>query len=296
MRMQLPHYLTTQEVAAYLRLKERTVYELVSRKAIPCSRVSGKLIFPRRLIDRWVDANVELAQGPALVPPPIVGGSSDPLLEWALRESGSALATLFEGSTDGLARFAEGQVVAVGLHLGQAGEDDHNLKAIRGLAGVHDVVLIEWAERDQGLVVARGNPRGIQGLGDLAASRVRIAVRQQGAGARILFDALLASAGIDPATLSFCDRPARTEADVAAAVADGEADCGLAIGAVAKQFGLGFVPLHRERFDLAVRRRDYFEASLQRLFAFARSPAFSDKAAQLGHYGIERNGTVRFNA
>lgn len=294
--MQLAEYLTTHEVAAYLRLKERTVYELVSRRAIPCSRVSGKLIFPRRLIDRWVDANVDLVRGPVLVPPPIVGGSSDPLLEWALRESGSCLATLFEGSTGGLARFAEGAVVAIGLHLRQAASDDYNRDAIRGLAGVHDVVLIEWAERDQGLVVPRGNPQGIHRLSDLVANGSRIAARQEGAGAHILLDALLEGAGIDPAVLTFCERPARTEADVAAAVADGEADCGLAIGAVAQRFGLDFVPLHRERFDLACRRRDYFEAPLQRLFAFTRSPAFVEKAAQLGHYHIEQSGTVRFNA
>src|SRR3546814_11724959 len=78
-------------------LKERTVYDLVARKAIPCSRVTGKLIFPRRLIDRWVDANAHFATGPIAVPPPILRGSSDPLLEWASRASGSGLANLFAG-------------------------------------------------------------------------------------------------------------------------------------------------------------------------------------------------------
>ena len=60
-------YLTTSEVAAYLRVKERTVYDLVARKAIPCSRVTGKLIFPRRLVDRWLDSHVHLAEGAALL-------------------------------------------------------------------------------------------------------------------------------------------------------------------------------------------------------------------------------------
>jgi molybdate-binding protein len=102
--------------------------------------------------------------------------------------------------------------------------------------------------------------------------------------------------GVDRGSLQFCDRPVLTEADVAAAVAVGKADCGLTIGAVAKLFGLGFVPLHRERFDIACRRRDYFEPALQALFAFARSAAFPEKAAQLGCYGIEGTGQVRFNA
>lgn len=294
--MQWMDYLTTREVAAYLRLKERTVYDLVARQAIPCSRATGKLIFPRRLVDRWLDANVHIVQGAMLAPPPIVGGSSDPLLEWALRESGSGLATLFEGSTGGVKRFAEAQAVAIGLHLRDKDGKDYNREAVRALTGVHDLVLIEWAKRDQGLVVARGNPLGLRGLADLAAKRPRIAMRQEGAGGHVLFDALLESEDMDPTELTVCERPALTESDVAAAVADGEADCGLAIGAVAKQFGLDFVPLHRERFDIACRRRDYFEAPLQRLLGFARSSAFIDKAVHLGHYDIEGSGTVRLNA
>lgn len=289
-------HLTTSEVAAYLRVKERTVYDLVARKAIPCSRVTGKLIFPRRLVDRWLDANVHLADGAVLVPPPIFAGSSDPLLEWALRESGCGLASLFEGSTAGLRRLTEAQAIAVGLHIRDSGADGYNVAAIRSLAGIHDLVLIEWAERDQGLVVARGNPLGLCTLADVAGRRVRFAARQEGAGGHLLLDSLLAAEGIDPSGLRFCGRPALTETDVASAVADGEADCGLAVGSVARRFSLDFLPLHRERFDVACRRRDFFEPPLQKLFAFTRTPAFADKAAQLGHYHVEHTGTVRFNA
>lgn len=294
--MQWMDYLTTQEVAAYLRLKERTIYDLVARKAIPCSRVTGKLIFPRRLVDRWLDANVQLIDGAVLKPPPILGGSSDPLLEWALRESGCGLATLFEGSTGGLKRFAEAQALAIGLHLMDSEGGGYNREAVGALTGVHDLVLIAWAEREQGLVVARGNPLGLRTLQDLLEKQPRIVARQDGSGGHVLFSALLAMEDIHPAALRYCKQPALTETDVASAVADGEADCGLAIGAVARRFGFDFVPLHRERFDIACRRRDYFEPPLQRLFAFTRTAAFAEKAAQHGHYGVESTGTVRFNA
>ncbi len=292
-----PHaeYLTTPEVAAYLRVKERTVYELVARKSIPCSRVTGKLIFPRRLIDRWVDANIQVINQALLAPPPIFAGSSDPLLEWALRESGSGLAMLLEGSTSGLRRLADAEAIAVGLHLRDS-DGGYNLEAVRALAGVHDLVVLEWAQREQGLVVARGNPLGLSELRDVARKRPRVVGRQPGAGGQILLAELLAGEGLDPAELRLRERPALTDADVASAVADGDADCGLAIGAVARRFGLDFVPLHRERFDLACRRRDCFEPALQKLFAFARTPAFAEAAAQLGHYWIEGAGTVRFNA
>jgi putative molybdopterin biosynthesis protein len=295
-KMQWMDYLTTSEVAAYLRLKERTVYDLVARKAIPCSRVTGKLIFPRRLVDRWLDANVHLTESAVLTPPPIFGGSSDPLLEWALRESRCGLANLFEGSMDGLKRFAEAQALAVGLHLKNEADAGYNLEAIRSLAGVHDLLLIEWAERDQGLVVARGNPLDLHSLRDVVDRQARIVARQPGAGGYLLLDALLAGEQVVRKDVLFCERPALTEMDVASAVADGEADCGLAIGAVANRFGIDFVPLHRERFDIACRRRDYFEPPLQTLFAFARTPAFAEKASHFGHYGVERTGTVRFNA
>src|SRR5262249_43363615 len=101
--------LTTEETAGYLRLSERKLYELVANGAVPCTKVTGKWLFPKAALDRWLAAGLvvpaALAHAPAL---PIVGGSHDPLLEWALRESGSGLATLPEGSEAGLRRLARG--------------------------------------------------------------------------------------------------------------------------------------------------------------------------------------------
>jgi putative molybdopterin biosynthesis protein len=288
-------YLTTAEVCAYLRLKERTVYDLVARRAIPCSRATGKLLFPRALIDRWVESHVEMA-GPALAaPPPIVAGSSDPLLEWTLRECGCGLATLFEGSGAGLRRFAAAEAVVVGLHI-LAEDGSYNVGALRRLAGIPDLLLLQWAWRDQGLVVQRGNPLGIGGLADLVDKGPRIVRRQADSGAEILLEALMERAGLPIGSLNVADRVALTESESAAAVADGAADCGLAIAAVARRFGLDFVPLHRERFDLALRRRSYFEPSVQRLFAFARTEAFRKQADALGGYDVQAVGTVEFNA
>src|SRR5579862_3370043 len=104
-------FFNTAEVADYLRLKERTVYELVRTKRIPCSRAAGKLLFPRRMIDEWVTRQAEFA-GPELrQAPPVAAGSHDPLLEWSLRESGCELALLAGGSGDGLKRLASDQAV-----------------------------------------------------------------------------------------------------------------------------------------------------------------------------------------
>lgn len=287
-------YLTTAEVCRYLRLKQRTIYDLVARRAIPCSRATGKLLFPRRLVDRWVEAHVEMQDAALAAPPPIVAGSSDPLLEWALRESGCGLATLFEGSGAGLRRLAAGEAAAVGLHILEA-DGGYNLAAARSVAPLFDLVLIAWAWRDQGLVVAPGNPLALRGVEDLAAKRPRIVLRQPGSGAQVLCDRLLDERGVAADALAVAGT-ALTESDVAAKVADGGADCGLAIGAVARRFGLGFVPLARERFDLALSRRFYFEPAMQTLLAFARTASFRAHAEALGHYDIRGTGAVVFSA
>ena len=288
-------YLTTAEVCDYLRLKERTVYDLVAKRAIPCSRATGKLLFPRRLIDRWVESHVEM-RNPALAsPPPIVGGSSDPLLEWALRESGSGLATLFEGRGPGLDRLARGDAVAAGIHL-LASDGSYNVGALGALAGVSDIVLLHWGWREQGFVVQRDNPLRISVVADLAEKRPRLVRRQPGSGSETLLETLIGKAGISNEGLNLAGRIALTETDVAVAVADGVADCGLAVAAVARRFGLGFVPLARERFDLALRRRAYFEPPLQKLFGFARTEVFRQKADMLGGYDVSGVGQVEFNA
>lgn len=287
-----PELMTTAEAAEYLRLGERTVYDLVRRKSIPCSRVSGKLLFPRRLIDMWIEREVAM-EGPDLSePPPIVAGSSDPLLEWALRESGSGLAILSEGSGEGLARLAHGEAMAAAMHLRDPDSGEYNLPALREAGGLYDAVLLHWAWRRQGLVVAPGNPLNICSLHDLAESKGRLVLRQSGAGAQQLLLHLLSETGLTLDSLHTLERPALTESDVATFVADGEADCGLAIASVATRHRLGFVPLVHERFDLAVRRRAYFRPPLQALFAFIRTPAFAAKAKALGGYDISESGKV----
>src|SRR5262245_24920127 len=123
---------TTSEAAEYLRIKERKLYELVSEQAIPCTKATGKWLFPKDEIDRWLSDSVVLRDGMnRAAPMPIVGGSHDPLLEWALRESGSGLATLPEGSLSGLQRFKRGELVAAAIHLHSLDEDrDANLDAM----------------------------------------------------------------------------------------------------------------------------------------------------------------------
>ncbi len=291
-------FLTTKEVADYLRIKERRVYELVRQQAIPCTRVTGKWLFPRALIDLWL---AEGAAGEAPVrPPPVLAGSQDPLLEWAVKESACGLAILPGGSLDGIQRFAEGQAMVAGLHLFDAESGNFNLPALRAnlsgpLLARQGLVLLEWARRRQGLVVAAGNPHGIAALGDLKTKGLRVARRQGEAGSHLLLAHLLQEAGLALEDLDLAEQTARGETDLGLAILEGRADAGLAVEAVARTLKLDFVPLMEERYDLLLRRRDYFEPLMQSLLTFARDTAFAARAAEMGGYDIGGLGTVRHN-
>jgi putative molybdopterin biosynthesis protein len=298
----MPDLMTTDEAAAYLRLSERKLYELVANGAVPCTKVTGKWLFPKAALDRWLAAGLiapaALMHAPA---PPIVGGSHDPLLEWSLRESGCELASLPEGSEAGLRRLARGEVAAAAIHLhrlqdqGNNGDDEQaNTQAVAGASGLHDAVVIAFARREQGLVVAAGNPLGLGDIAAVAAKRARLALRPQGAGAQLLLLALLARAGLALDQLAAIKPSCPTGADIAQAVRSGRADCGVATRAVAQAAGLGFVPLTWERFDLVLRQRSYFLPGAQALFAFLRATAFGERSAELGGYDVSEAGRVRW--
>lgn len=287
--------LTIDEAAAYLRLSERKLYELVSTGGIPSTKVTGKWLFPKLALDRWLAAGAQGGSSALTPAPPIVGGSHDPLLEWALRESGSQLAILAEGSETGLTRLARSEVTAAAIHLHRLDGDDEtaNTDAVAGTSGLHDAVVIAFARREQGLLLARGNPLRLADVTGVAAARARLALRPQGAGAQLLLLALLARAGLAIETLTTVKPVCPTGPDIAQAVRSGRADCGIATLAVARTAGLDFVPLVWERFDLALRQRSYFLPGPQALFTFMRSSAFHERAAELGGYDISEAGTVR---
>lgn len=291
----MSEFLSTREVAALLRLKERKVYELARSAAIPVSRVTGKLLFPRDLVEAWVLRNTEYREGVGVLAnrPLVLTGSHDPLLDWALRESGAGIATYFDGSLDGLARLAKDEAIAAGMHVFEPETGHFNVGHLAAAMPGQPVALIEIAKREQGLVLPAGNPRGIESVADLAG--LRIMPRQAGAGSRMLLEHLMGEAGLSESDTTLLDPPARNQTDVALAVAEGRADAGIAVAAAARPLRLDFLPLFAERFDLAVWRRDFFEPPLQALFTFARSTAFADRAASLGGYDLSGFGTVHLN-
>lgn len=294
--------MSTKEVAEYLRLKERKIYDMVAQGGIPHSRVSGKLLFPRTLVDEWVKQSTAGATLTAMRnAPAVIAGSSDPLLEWAVRESRCGLATMTYGSMDGVDRLVTGSACAAAMHIPSLGGNaarggDRNVALASERLSHLDCVLIEWAKREQGLVVAAGNPHKIGKLADLTKPKLRVIQRQPGAGSYLLFLQLLTEARIDPDKLKTMQPAAQTETEIASAILDGRADAGLAVRAVARQFHLDFIPLTIERLDIAVLRPSYFDAPWQALMAFTGKPAFKRYAQTLAGYDIRGLGAVMWNA
>jgi excisionase family DNA binding protein len=287
---------TTSEAAAYLRLKERKIYEMVAEGTIPCTKVTGRWLFPKAELDHWLAASIQRPAGLSRAEPaPIVAGSHDPLLEWALRESGCGLATLAVGSEAGLARFLAGEAIAAGMHLHALDslEADANVAALKARSDVGDAVLIGFCRREQGFLVPSGNPMKIRKIEDALARRARISQRPKGAGAQLLLLALLerAKATIEAVQAGpMCP----TGPDIAQAIRAGRADVGIATRSVANAAGLDFVPIVWESFDLLMRQRDYFRPALQTLMRFLRSEALAARASEMGGFDLGSAGAVRF--
>ena len=292
MTRQAHEYLTVHELADLLRVKERKVYDLAASGKVPCSRATGKLLFPEAEIRAWM---TNRRSGPVgrTDRPKVVLGSHDPLLEWAVRQSRCGLALLLDGSRDGAARFNAGEGLAAGLHGHDAGTNSWNEAFVDGECSGQDAVLLSWAARRRGLVTRPENAGRFKALGDLAGGTV--AARQSESGADILLRHLLAGEGISVEDVQFTE-PARSEQDAVLAVAEGLADVTLGLEAVAKPFGLAFSALVQERFDILVDRRAYFEEPFQALLAFCRTPALAERAAALGGYDVARLGEVRWRA
>lgn len=298
-----PEFLTLREAAATLRLSQRALYDLARRRALPSALIGGKWLFPRAALARWAmrealagvpgDTNED---GPRAPPPPVIAGSQDPLLDWAVRQAGGDLALGGGGSLAGLEALAAGRALAAAVHLPDPEGGPPNEAAAREvLADTPEGALgLCWARREQGLIVAPGNPLGLARVADLARPGLRVAGRQPRAGSHLLLVHLLSEAGVRLSALDLLPDPALDEDEVAAAVAEGRAGAGFGVRAAATARGLGFVPAAWERFDLVARPRDPFRPPLRDLLALARTEAFRARAARLGGYDLSGSGEVVF--
>ena len=197
------------------------------------------------------------------------------------------------GSIAGLVALRERSAHLAGTHVLDPTTSTYNDVAVRRYGPREPVALVRLAEREQGLIVARGNPLGIASLADVARTRARYVNRQPDAGTRILLDALLVRAAMAAEVIAGYDRIEFSHLAVAQLVANGNADTGLAIRAAARAFGLDFVSVAWEPYDLALPVRLLDEPRIARLIAILRERGFRAEVEALGGYDCANAGDVR---
>jgi len=196
------------------------------------------------------------------------------------------------GSLAGLMALGEGRAHIAGLHLLDIESGEYNVPFVKHLMPEERVLLLHLAQREQGLMVARGNPKRIRSLKDLARRSVQLVNRQRGAGTRLFLFHRLRQARIDPHAIAGFASEVPTHNAVAAAIAAGTADVGPGIRAAAEAWGLDFISLGHERYDLAIPRAIFESPRLRAFLEVMHAGAFRQAAAALSGYDVSRLGTI----
>jgi putative molybdopterin biosynthesis protein len=261
-------------------------------------RADGLLVVPAGLEGHHAgdEVDVMLLRGVAAIDRTIVAiGSHDLVLDLAASElrdadPGVTLASSNVGSLGGLVALRDGLCHLAGSHLLDPATGEYTLPYVDRVLPGRDVAVVRLVHRDQGLMVAPGNPLGLAGIEDLARPDLRYVNRQRGAGTRVLLDHELARRSIAPEAIEGYAREEHTHLAVAAAIAAGRADCGLGVLAAARAFGLGFVPVTREPYDLVVDAAELDGDVLTPLWELLGSPAFRERVEALGGYSAHEMG------
>ncbi len=294
--------LTTKEVAEYLSINEKQVYRLIKEKKIPATRITGKWLFPKNLIDEWIMASaresVSISTGKSAPDNQVViAGSNDLALELLVRNTAIkypryTISISNVGSLAGLIALQRGNCHIAASHLLDQETGEYNSAFIRKHFQDLKIVLLNLAHREQGLIVKRGNPLGIETLEHLASKALTFINRQEGSGTRVLLDYQLKENGIDPADIPGYSRIAHTHIDVALEVFSGSADAGLGILAAARMLDLDFIPLATERFDLIIPTDNYATGAVKALREVLGSKEFKSRIGQMGGYETQDTGKI----
>ncbi len=300
--------LSTREVAAYLHINEKQVYRLIRNGTIPCTRVTGKWLFPQSLVEDWVKQN-SLAQstpphaaspGAAQFEPErglLIAGSNDLLLDTLIDLAGRRFPehlfyTTNLGSFGGLEALKQAKTHVALAHLLDPETGEYNAPFV-SQAGRPDLVAVTLWHRRLGLIT-RPDGKPVRSLAELARKKKRLVNRQAGSGVRWFIDQQLRQARIKPERITGYEVEARTHWEVGLHVLQGRADVGVAVQSVAELLGLSFTEMVEERFDLLVSKELYFARPVQALLDVVTSPELQERAAALGGYAVREAGRVAF--
>jgi excisionase family DNA binding protein len=292
---EVPRFMNVRQVAQYLQINDKKVYALVNEGRIPATRLTGKWLFPRDLVDQWL---LESSHGGVLTDRIVIAGSDDPLLFRAVtlmaaELQGRALVSYAAiGTQLGLSVLARRRADICALHWGP---DVESLQRHPALLQQHvqhkDWILVRLFRREQGLIMAPGTWTTDSRVEQLFAPDVRWVGRQEGAGSQRFLREIIAQNRLDPADRRVTAR-AYSERDAAAAIATGQADVAPGVRAAAGEFGLEFLPIGWEAFDLAMARGIYFRTLFRSLIDVLRGGECQRLAQVFGGYDCAELGNI----
>ncbi|MCF8056259.1 MAG: helix-turn-helix transcriptional regulator [Desulfocapsa sp.] len=296
-------FLTTRDVAELLNVNEKMVYSLVNDKGLPATKVTGKWLFPRRLVEEWLESHIlnyrpnsgDLSSNDGLL---LLAGSDDPLFQKTLslfhRKRNDTVAFFAnQGSMGGLTSMRRG-LCHIGLcHLLENEENEYNFNfAEQELE--KPPVFVNFSQREQGILIQKGNPKEIQSINDLARQDIKIVNRPLGTGTRLLLDYEISKSKIASENIDGYDVEVSRHIDAGLEVLSGRADAAPAIRAVAGMLDIGFIPLRWERFDLLISRERFFEKGIQSFISLLHEKEFRQMAQSFEGYDVSLCGKMLF--
>jgi excisionase family DNA binding protein len=299
--------MNTKEVAKYLGIHEKQVYALIKSKKIPSTRVTGKWVFPKRLIDEWIESNARTGLEQArqksrrVEGALLASGSNDPILDMLQTYMKKSYPEFYifsanTGSTDGLKALNMGYTDIAWSHLYDPKTGEYNIPFLPTYLPNVKPVVVNLFYRDLGFVTLPGNPIRLKGFQDLTKRGVRFINRQKGSGTRLLIDQRLKDFGISSSKIEGYSDEVNTHLEVGLSILGKTANVGIATMAVSKFLSLDFIPITKERFDMIQSQETFFHKGVQALIRLLHSEEFRQKVEKIGGYDLKDSGRVIYSS
>ena len=293
--------LSTKEVAEFLGVNEKMIYTLINEKELPATKITGKWLFPKNLVEQWVESRTINYPRPVKTAVELsnlllIAGSNDVLLERTItlfRQRHPEYVVMFsnQGSLGGLQALRQGACHIAGSHLAQEGDEDYSFTYAANILDELPAV-VNFCRREQGLIVPAGNPRHIIGVSDIGTYDLTIANRPLEASTRLFFDREAKKAGLDVTKIKGYDCAFQSHLEVGLEVLNGRADTGPAIHSAATLLGLDFVPLKWERYDLLIPKEGFFAQGIQLFLELLQEDVFRGLIKDLSGYDLSMSGKM----